>query len=176
MKSFDNRGYQDTENVRDPNHNNKGAEAGGGGARSSVDSMSQEEIKAEKKGILKNVFLISFAFLLLFTAFQSMSALQSSINKVCNLGTISNSLVYGALVVSCMFLPSFVIKKLTVKWGLVACMFCYTVYIAAQFYPSFATLAPASIIVGIGAAPMWSAKCTYLTQVGNRYADLTRTQ
>ena len=49
--------------------------------RSSVDSMSQEQIKAEKRGILKNVFLISFAFLLLFTAFQSMSALQSSINK-----------------------------------------------------------------------------------------------
>ena len=52
--------------------------------RSSVDSMSQEQIKAEKRGILKNVFLISFAFLLLFTAFQSMSALQSSINKASN--------------------------------------------------------------------------------------------
>ena len=50
--------------------------------RTSVENMTAEEIKAEKKGILKNVFLISFAFLLLFTAFQSMSALQSSINKV----------------------------------------------------------------------------------------------
>ena len=48
---------------------------------------------------------------------------------------------------------------------------CYSVYIAAQFYPSFGTLVPASIIVGIGAAPMWSAKCTYLTQVGNRYGN-----
>jgi len=175
MKSFDNRGYMDTEGGggSDYNANNKAQEAAG---RTSVENMTAEEIKAEKKGILKNVFLISFAFLLLFTAFQSMSALQSSINKVCNLGTYSNAVIYGALVVSCMFLPSFVIKKLTVKWGLVACMFCYSVYIAAQFYPSFGTLVPASIIVGIGAAPMWSAKCTYLTQVGNRYADLTRTQ
>merc|ERR1719259_426748 len=72
-----------------------------------------------------------------------------------------------------MFLPSFIIKKLTVKWGLVACMFCYSVYIAAQFYPSFGTLIPGAIVVGIGAAPMWSAKCTYLTQVGNRYAELS---
>ena len=31
--------------------------------------------------ILKNVLLISIAFMVLFTSFQSMSSLQSSINK-----------------------------------------------------------------------------------------------
>jgi len=122
---------------------------------------------------MKNVVVISFAFLLLFTAFQSMSALQSSINKVDGLGTYSNVAVYAALVLSCMFLPTFIIKTFTVKWGLVMCMFCYTAYIATQFYPQFYTIIPGAIIVGIGAAPMWSAKCTYLTQVGNRYAELS---
>ena len=82
------------------------------------------------------------------------------------LGTWSNVAVYAALVASCMFLPSYVIKTFTVKWGLVICMFCYTTYIATQFYPEFYTIIPGAIIVGIGAAPMWSAKCTYLTQVG----------
>ena len=48
--------------------------------------LSEEEIKAEKRIIYKNVLLISVAFLLLFVAFESMSKLQSSINvvsKVC---------------------------------------------------------------------------------------------
>jgi hypothetical protein len=73
--------------------------------------------------------------------------------------------IYAALVVSCMFLPAFVIKKLTAKWAMVFSMLCYSTYIGAQFYPSFGTLIPGAIILGFGAAPMWSAKCTYLTQV-----------
>ena len=64
-----------------------------------------------------------------------------------------------------MFLPSFFIKNLTVKWTLPVCMFCYIIYICMQFYPQFYTIIPGGIFVGIGAAPMWSAKCTYLTQV-----------
>ena len=74
-------------------------------------------------------------------------------------------MIYAALVISCMFVPSFLIKKLTVKWAMVVSMFCYSSYIAAQFYPQFYTLIPGAIILGLGAAPMWSAKCTYLTQV-----------
>lgn len=81
------------------------------------------------------------------------------------LGSKSLYTIYVALVVSCMFLPSWVIKKCTVKWAMVLSMLCYSTYIAAQFYPRFYTLIPAAIILGLGAAPMWSAKCTYLTQV-----------
>ena len=89
--------------------------------------------------------------------------------QIDGLGTYSNVAVYVALVISCMFLPSYVIKTFTAKWGLVMCMFCYTTYIATQFYPEFYTIIPGAIIVGIGAAPMWSAKCTYLTQVSHHF-------
>ena len=54
---------------------------------------------------------------------------------------------------------------LQVKWTLVVCIFCYSTYMAAQFYPEFYTLIPTALILGLGAAPMWSAKCTYLNQV-----------
>lgn len=30
---------------------------------------------------------------------------------------------------------------------------------------------PTSILLGLGAAPLWSAHCTYLTLVGNSYAE-----
>merc|ERR1719222_1592724 len=81
-------------------------------------------------------------------------------------------MVYASLILSCMFLPSIMIGKLTVKWALVVSVFCYSSYIAAQFYPEFYTLLPTAFVLGLGAAPMWSAKCTYLTQVAHRFAKL----
>lgn len=44
--------------------------------------LTEEEAKRETFKMKKNVVIISFAFMLLFTAFQSMANLQSSINKV----------------------------------------------------------------------------------------------
>ena len=44
--------------------------------------LSGEDIKKEKRGMYKNVVLVSFSFMLLFCAFESMSKLQSSINSV----------------------------------------------------------------------------------------------
>jgi hypothetical protein len=52
-------------------------------------------------------------------------------------------------------------------------MLCYAPYIASQFYPRFYTLVPAGILVGLGAAPMWASKATYLTTLGQVYAKLT---
>lgn len=72
-----------------------------------------------------------------------------------------------------MFLPTFLIRKFTVKWTLVITVFGYSAYIAAQFHPTYATLMPGAVIVGLGAASLWSAKCTYLTHVGHQYAKLT---
>ena len=89
-----------------------------------------------------------------------------------NLGTWANSSVYVSLILSCMFMPSLLINWLKVKWTLVLSISCYSTYIAAQFYPEFYTLVPTAFILGMGAAPMWSAKCTYLTQVAHRFAGL----
>merc|ERR1711892_1627836 len=162
--SMDNSAYE--HDLRHYNNNTKDAKA------AEASQYTPEEIKAEKKIIYKNVLLISVSFLLLFVAFESMSKLQSSINVVNNLGTWANATVYASLILSCMFMPSILIKWLKVKWALVVCICCYSTYIAAQFYPEFYTLLPTAFILGMGAAPMWSAKCTYLTQVAHRFAGL----
>lgn len=129
--------------------------------------------RKEKWRILKNVTAVSSAFMIQFTAFQGIANLQSSINAAEGLGTVSLSAIYAALVVSCIFVPTILIKRLTVKWTLCVSMLCYAPYIAAQFYPRFSTLIPAGIILGFGAAPMWASKATYITQVGGVYAKLT---
>merc|ERR1711953_1571906 len=163
----------------DTSMDNKGFEYDLGGNNDSYkgtsSTLTEEERKREKRIIYKNVLLIPFSFLLLFVAFESMAKLQSSINAVDNLGTWSTTSVYISLILSCMFLPSLLIKYLKVKWTLVVCIFCYSTYMAAQFYPEFYTLIPTAFILGLGAAPMWSAKCTYLTQVAHRFAALDGT-
>ncbi|XP_063872168.1 UNC93-like protein isoform X1 [Scylla paramamosain] len=126
---------------------------------------------AQQRAIMKNVLIISLAFTFLFTAFNSMANLQSSINKAD--GTVSLTIIYVALVVSCCFLPSLFIRFLKSKYTMALCMVAYSTYIAAQFYPVLGTLLPTGILLGLAAAPLWSSKCTYLTKVGTKYAQLT---
>lgn len=150
-----------------------GGGGGGDDGMRAAASMSAEEIRAEQRRIWRNLIAICLSFMFVFTAYQSMSNLQSSINEEDGLGVTSLSVLYAAIMVSCMFVPTWLISKLGCKWTIVCCQLCYSAYIGAQFYPTFGTLIPGAIILGLGAAPMWSAKCTYLTQVGNRYSQLS---
>ena len=51
-------------------------------SQDALPEISAKEAKQEKRRIYKNLFVISSAFLLLFTAFGTTSSLQSSINEV----------------------------------------------------------------------------------------------
>nr|XP_023020735.1 UNC93-like protein isoform X1 [Leptinotarsa decemlineata] len=166
--AYDNKGFKGDGNNGDPKKP----------PREITDEEASQQGKfkmstKEKWRILKNVSAISCAFMIQFTAFQGTANLQSSINAKDGLGTVSLSAVYAALVVSCIFVPTFLIKKLTVKWTLCFSLLMYAPYIGAQFFPRFYTLVPAGILLGVGAAPMWASKATYLTQVAGVYAKLT---
>ncbi|XP_069463946.1 protein unc-93 homolog A-like [Ambystoma mexicanum] len=119
---------------------------------------------------LKNILVVSLGFLLLFTAFGGLQSLQSSLNSDEGLGVASLSVVYAALIVSSMFVPPILIKKLGCKWTITVSMCCYVAYSLGNFYASWYTLIPTSVIMGLGGAPLWAAKCTYLTVSGNNYA------
>ncbi|KFQ67765.1 Protein unc-93 A, partial [Phaethon lepturus] len=120
---------------------------------------------------LKNVLVISFGFLLLFTAYGGLQSLQSSLHSEEGLGVASLSVLYAALILSSMFLPPILIKKLGCKWTIAGSMCCYIAFSLGNFYASWYTLIPTSVILGLGGAPLWSAKCTYLTIAGNSYAE-----
>lgn len=122
---------------------------------------------------LKNILVVSFGFLLLFTAYGGLQSLQSSLHSEHGLGVASLSVVYAALIVSSMFLPPILIKKLGCKWTIVGAMCCYITFSLGNFYASWYTLIPTSMILGLGGAPLWSAKCTYLTIAGNSNAQKT---
>lgn len=108
--------------------------------RSEVTSIYKERLEfspKEKWRILKNVGMTSLAFTFLHTAFQGMMNIQSSINPEHGLGTIALSVIFLTQMLSCLFLPNYVIDKLTVKWTIVFTIGSFAPYIAAQFYPRY---------------------------------------
>uniref|UniRef100_H3DP89 Protein unc-93 homolog A n=1 Tax=Tetraodon nigroviridis TaxID=99883 RepID=H3DP89_TETNG len=119
---------------------------------------------------LKNVLVVSVGFLSLFTAFGGLQNLQSSLNAEEGMGVASLSIIYASMIVSSMFIPPIMIKNLGCKWSLVLGMACYVSYSLGNLYPGWYTLVPTSVLLGLGGAPLWSAKATYLTISGNAEA------
>ncbi|KAF2352018.1 Ion channel regulatory protein UNC-93 [Trinorchestia longiramus] len=154
-------------------HDNPAFEADSetGKSQASTKSRSQASERFVTRWILKDVCCVSFGFFLLFTSYQSMSNLQSSINKT--YGTISQSMIYAALILSSAFIPTWMMKKLGERATISVSMLGYSLYIAAQFYPTPYTLIPSAAVLGLAAAPLWSAKCTYLTLAAQQYAKLS---
>ncbi|KAM4694254.1 protein unc-93 homolog A-like [Discoglossus pictus] len=120
---------------------------------------------------LKNIFVIAIGFLLIFIAFGGLQTLQSSLNPSEGLGAVSLSVTYGGQIVSAILLAPFAIRKLGCKFTIAMSMICYIIYTLANFYPKWYTLIPASVILGLGGSPFWTAKCTYLTISARQYAE-----
>ncbi len=139
--------------------------------------MSMETIKNKGKKIklriMKNILLVGASWILLFTAFQSIANLQSSLNSDSGLGTISLSIIYITLIIGSILLPTTMMDKLGIKWTLVICQSSYILYIVANLYAKYWTIVPAAILLGLGAAPLWSAKCVFLTDLGTHYAQIS---
>ncbi|KOC65552.1 UNC93-like protein [Habropoda laboriosa] len=128
---------------------------------------------SERWRITRNVLVIGVAFMVNFTAFMGATNLQSSINADGSLGTFTLASIYGSLIFSNIFLPTLIISWLGCKWTISLSILTYVPFMAAQFYPKFYTMIPAGLMVGIGAGPLWCAKCTYLTVVAEAYATLS---
>ncbi|XP_015512738.2 UNC93-like protein isoform X1 [Neodiprion lecontei] len=130
-------------------------------------------LPSERWRIMKNILMISFAFMVHFTAFMGASNLQSSVNADKSLGTFTLASIYGSLILSNIFLPVLMISWLGCKWTISLTFISYMPFIAAQFYPKFFTMIPAGLAVGLGGGPLWCAKCTYLTVVSEAYASVS---
>ena len=112
------------------------------------EQLTSKQLKRERRKITKNVYIISLGFLFLFTAFQSLQNLQSSLNKVEGLGFWSLCVIYAALILSCILVPTFMIGRLGWKWTLVLSMTGYVLYTVANYHARWWTLIPASFIIG----------------------------
>uniref|UniRef100_A0A1I7ZTL9 Potassium channel regulatory protein unc-93 n=1 Tax=Steinernema glaseri TaxID=37863 RepID=A0A1I7ZTL9_9BILA len=132
----------------------------------------EQKIRVEKARhkLRMNLWIISLAFLFLFTAFHGLQNLQTSVNG--DLGADSLCAFYISLAVSSLIVPSFIINRLGCKMTLVYAIIIYILYMAANFLPKYYSLIPASVLAGIAGSCLWAAKCVYITESGIKYAKI----
>ena len=117
----------------------------------------------------KNLLVLSFGFVLVFTSFRALQNLQSSVNDDGLLGVVSMSCVHATMVGTCLFAPR-IVDRLTARWSLAVGAVFYVGWTAANACPSYVTLVPASIGVGFGQSLAWSAQVTYIRELALQYA------
>ncbi|KAL4235138.1 Protein unc-93 A [Mactra antiquata] len=137
---------------------------------------NERNLTLTKHDTIRNLIVICVSFVFLFSAFCSFASLQSSLNKEEGLGTTGQAVLYAAMVLSSLLLTSVTMSKISQKWIMVVSMFTYLIFVATGFYPSWYTIMPASVLIGIGAAHLWSAVQTYITDLAKHYAFLTGTE
>jgi len=132
-----------------------------------LSSDTRDKVNIEKYKIGRNLFLVicrifspkfifyfahtfkvSLSFLFVISAFQGMQNLQLSVNNEHYLGAISLTTVYMGSVISCLFLPPFLLNRLGCKYTLVVCMSVYSLYMLINFIPRFYSLIPGSLFLG----------------------------
>ncbi|KAK2160044.1 hypothetical protein LSH36_141g04013 [Paralvinella palmiformis] len=134
---------------------------------------TDKERSREKRRIMKNIVLISVAFFLNFTSYNGLARLQSSLHRDEGMGTTNQAVLYAALVLSCLFVPKLLISVIGHKWTIPLSFSGYILWMAANGYAVWGTMVTTSILVGLCAAPLWTAQCAYFTKIATRYAQLT---
>lgn len=122
-----------------------------------------------------NVMILSLSFMLLFTGFQTCqmveeTVLNSFINETRINGTstfkgdgyTSLAILYMIFAFANWLAPS-VVSILGAKYTMVVGGLTYVLYIATFIQPLTATLYTASILIGFGAAILWTGQGTFLT-------------
>ena len=94
----------------------------------------------------KTLLVLALGYLFLFTAFAGLQNLHRSFHP--EYGFLSLCLIYGMFLVSCLVVPSLMIRIIGKKYTLVVSMVGYVIYKLANFYPTRYTLVFGSVIIG----------------------------
>jgi len=118
----------------------------------------------------QNIILLGFAFMFVFTAFQTCSMIQATVlNSYKDThpdfngdGFVSLAIVYIVFAAANWIAP-IVVGFLTAKWAMFAGGIVYTLYVALFLHPYTWSLYLGSVLIGIAAAVMWTAQGNFLT-------------
>lgn len=112
-------------------------------------TLTAKSTKKRTLVIWKNVILISIAFSVTFMAFQSLQALQSSINASGGMGVTALTVTYGMAILTNILFTPLIISKTGCKWSMVLSTFGYTGFALAHLYPNWYTLISGAFLVGM---------------------------
>ncbi|XP_029912735.1 UNC93-like protein MFSD11 [Myripristis murdjan] len=116
----------------------------------------------EGKALL-NIVILGFGFMFMFTAFQTCGNIEQTVIKNFNSsefhgsGYTSMSIIYGVFSASNLIAPS-VVAVIGPQLSMFFSGLLYSGYIAMFIYPYTWSFYTASVLVGIGAAVLWTAQ------------------
>ena len=125
----------------------------------------------EKRRYIKNLLVLTIAYFFLWSAYTALRNLQSSLNAVEGLGLYSLSSIYCSLLFVSMFSTT-IVQRLQPKRSISLCLTGFIIFAAANFYPRFYTMIPASVIHGFFLAASFTANSTYLANISVAYSEL----
>ncbi|KAF7659076.1 hypothetical protein LDENG_00003680 [Lucifuga dentata] len=122
------------------------------------------KMNPERKKLM-NIIILGFGFMFMFTAFQTCGNIeQTVINSFNNNSTefhgsgyTSLAIIYGVFAASNLIAPS-VVSLIGPQLSMFFSGLLYSGYIAMFIYPYTWTFYTASVLVGIGAAVLWTAQ------------------
>lgn len=120
-----------------------------------------------------NVVIISVSFFSVFTAYLALQNLQSSLNQEEGLGITSLSCLYAFIILSAILAP-WIIKVLGIKISLLISWVSHILYTCSNFYPTFATLLPTSILLGLISGPMWTSQSVFISTNAYSSAEMNK--
>ena len=136
---------------------------------------TKDEIDAaERSKIRRSLLHLSFVFFLIYTPYRCLECIQSSLNFEDGLGAMSIGVLQGGNFISCLLIGAPFVYKFGPKRSMFISFFSHTLFILANFHPTWITLMPSSILVGIMSAIIWVAQGTYVTLLAQRYADCSK--
>ena len=139
-----------------------------------VEEEREAELKKQKDlchMYIKNLIVLSVTCFFCFGAYLSLRNLQSSINADTGLAFYSLSLLYLFFFIGCIFATT-IIQYLRPKRTMIIGQVIILMYVGTNFYPTYYTLLPASVVVGFTLATFWTAHSTYLASIGINYSQL----
>lgn len=121
----------------------------------------------EGKSLL-NIIILGFGFMFMFTAFQTCGNVEQTVLKSYNSsdfhgsGYTSMSIIYGVFSASNLIAPS-VVAVIGPQLAMFFSGLLYSGYIAMFIHPLTWSFYTASVLVGVGAAVLWTAQGNLLT-------------
>ncbi|CAF0790237.1 unnamed protein product [Adineta steineri] len=112
-----------------------------------------------------NFSILCLTFILVYTSYNAITNLQSSIHTDKTVGYYSLAIISGCSVLSCLFFTNLLIFVAGYKWTIVLAQVGFLLYIAANMYPKVWIIYPASVICGIFRAGFWTALSAYVTDL-----------
>lgn len=119
----------------------------------------------EVSGSILTSVVLSLAFTFVFTAYVSIQNLQSSLNQEKGLGVITLSCLYAFIIVSAILAPT-IIKFIGAKLAIILSWIVHIIYTGTNFYPTFTTLIPSSLLMGLVSGFLWTSQSVYIATNG----------